>query len=285
MYRFWDPVIRTLLEKLQPKGVVEIGSGEGQNTLKLSEFCREHDARLSVIDPEPKFDITPCAEMLGERFMMHRAPSLEAIAELGRFDIIFVDGDHNWYTVFSELELIEGRSQALGQPFPVTLLHDIAWPYGRRDVYYDPATIPEEFRQPYRTAGVLPGVDELIEGGGLNRDLYHAAHENGERNGVLTAVEDFLKERESLNFLELPVLHGLGVVVPGSLKTRNEEAHEFVRSLAAPEPVVEILRIVEERRLQSDLESRDARHELVKTQRRLRTSNEAGAAGSNKRAG
>ncbi|RCW50889.1 hypothetical protein DFP97_10281 [Paenibacillus prosopidis] len=30
--------------------------------------------------------------------------------------------------------------------------------------------------------------------GGFNPTAHHAIHENGHRNGVLTAIEDFLKE-------------------------------------------------------------------------------------------
>ncbi len=49
------------------------------------------------------------------------------------------------------------RPQDAGTPLPVLILHDVGWPYGRRDLYYTPETIPEEFRQPYEQAGMLPG--------------------------------------------------------------------------------------------------------------------------------
>ena len=77
--------------------------------------------------------------------------------------MVLIDGDHNWYTVLSELETIERLCDERGQGFPLVLLHDIGWPYGRRDLYYDPASIPEEHRKPYDKKGMLPGVPGLVE--------------------------------------------------------------------------------------------------------------------------
>ncbi len=65
---------------------------------------------------------------------------------------MFLDGDHNWYTVFHELRLIEEHCQRNERLFPLVLLHDLGWPYGRRDLYYNPETIPAEYRQPYARA-------------------------------------------------------------------------------------------------------------------------------------
>ena len=46
-------------------------------------------------------------------------------------------------------------------------MHDVGWPYGRRDLYYAPEQIPEEFRQPYRRAGHAAGNE------GAARDRRH----------------------------------------------------------------------------------------------------------------
>ena len=74
------------------------------------------------------------------------------------------------------------------------ILHDVCWPYGRRDLYYVPERIPAEFRQPYRWAGMRPGQSELVGNAGMNRDMANAEHEGGPRNGVMTAVDDFVAE-------------------------------------------------------------------------------------------
>ena len=64
-----------------------------------------------------------------------------------------IDGDHNYYTVSEELRLIAER--AGNEQMPLLLFHDVSWPHGRRDDYFDPSQIPEDMRQP------------IAEGGGL----------------------------------------------------------------------------------------------------------------------
>ena len=54
-------------------------------------------------------------------------------------------------------------ASSAGGRLPVMILHDVAWPYGRRDLYYDPATIPEEFRQPYAQKGIAMGRSTLVQ--------------------------------------------------------------------------------------------------------------------------
>ena len=67
------------------------------------------------------------------------------------------------------------------------------WPYGRRDLYYQPDTIPAEFRHPFAEKGIVRGQSRLAEVGGLNsRNYQNALEEGGPKNGVLTAIEDFL---------------------------------------------------------------------------------------------
>ena len=76
-----------------------------------------------------------------------------------------VDGDHNWYTVVNELRLIAATSAGAGEPLPVLICHDVGWPYGRRDLYYAPEQIPEEYRQPWAQQGACaPAGAEVVPG-------------------------------------------------------------------------------------------------------------------------
>jgi hypothetical protein len=125
-----------------------------------------------------------------------------------------VDGDHNWYTVYNELKQLEEVHGDNPLHQPVIFAHDLSWPYGRRDLYYNPDNIPAEFRQPYANMGMLPNKSELIEGRGMNCNLHNATHEGGPRNGVLTGVEDYLAEsRLDWHFLHLPLYYGLGILI------------------------------------------------------------------------
>jgi hypothetical protein len=85
-------------------------------------------------------------------------------------DAVFLDVDHNWYTVYHELKLLENTALKGGSPPPMIALHDVDWPDTRRDMYYDPDSIPDAHRQPHRRLGVAPGETELIAGG-MNSDL------------------------------------------------------------------------------------------------------------------
>ena len=75
-------------------------------------------------------------------------------------DAALIDGDHNWYTVYHEMKAIAEVARANGAPLPVMILHDVGWPYGRRDLYYAPDTIPEECRQPYAQKGMVAGPQQ-----------------------------------------------------------------------------------------------------------------------------
>ena len=219
MKRFWDAVIGPVLRATGPKSIVEVGSDKGENTANLLAFCEETDAVLHVVDPVPKYDVAEWQDRYGGRFVFHKALSLDAIPEIDGLDLVLLDGDHNWYTVYNELKAIEARCSELGRPFPLVMLHDIDWPFGRRDLYYDPETIPEAYRKPHDSKGMRPETAELLEEGGINRNLQKATVEGGPRNGVFTGIEDFLDETEAkLGFVRVPGFHGLGMLVPTHLE-------------------------------------------------------------------
>src|SRR4029078_9480454 len=99
----------------------------------------------------------------------------------------------------------------------VTVLHDVGWPYGRRDLCYAPDAIPDAFRLPHKCEGLEPDSGAPAAHGGLNAHLNNAIYEHNVRNGVRTAVEDFLAETDrELVFRTIPGQNGLGVLGPGT---------------------------------------------------------------------
>ena len=217
------------MEAVQPQTIVEIGSDQGGNTVNLLEFCGRTGATLHVIDPAPKYEASKWQDEHDEHLVFHEALSLNALPSIGDFDVVLIDGDHNWYTVFNELRTIERLCEERAREFPLVLLHDVGWPYGRRDLYYDPDSIPEEHRKPHDKKGMLPGTPDLVEEGGLNRHLNNALHETGPENGVLTAVEDFLgASRFELDLLVLPGIHGLGILTPLPLRQKHPDLERLL---------------------------------------------------------
>ena len=209
VFRFIAPLAR----KSGWKSVCEIGASHGQTT---DELLKLPIATYTVIDP--CFDEDLAAKYRADhRVTVQRMNSLNALTfpELLQpaypFDCILIDGDHNWYTVFNELRLI--HEHGLLRPGGFIFLHQICWPYARRDLYYQPNTIPAEFRHPYANRAILPGQSQLGGESGLNAHLANAVEEGGPRNGVLTAIEDFLAQHANeYRFYAVKTEHGLGVL-------------------------------------------------------------------------
>ena len=214
MFPFWQDIVAPIIEAARAERVVEIGALRGENTeLMLRRLGPE--VELHVIDPLPDFDPTEHEERFAGQYVFHRDLSVNVLNDLPPMDVALIDGDHNWYTVFTELTMLADVARRAGAPLPVMVLHDVGWPYGRRDLYYDPSNIPAEHVQPWRRAGIRPGNVHLMPGaGGLNPSLANAEIEGGPRNGVMTGVDDFIAEYDRpLRRVFLPTYFGLAIVV------------------------------------------------------------------------
>ncbi len=235
MLAFWPDVIRPLLTLQEPRVIVEIGSESGKTTARLLELAHDIDATVHAVDPAPGFDAEAWEERHGGRFVMHRQPSLSALPTLPAMDAVLIDGDHNWYTVFNELTMVEQLALDRAAPQPLVLLHDVAWPYGRRDLYYAPETIPEEHRQPFARKGISPTSSALVDGG-YNAHLCNALEEGGAKNGVLTAVEDYLAStRHEFMVARIPAVFGLAVLLPREMAADKPALGHLLSSWCVPE--------------------------------------------------
>ena len=207
---YWvNKVINRYCDDFGYQSICEIGSSRGEATDKL---LISGGRKLTVIDPCLDADLCGKYEN-SKRVTICKGLSLEFIPKLPEvFDCIMIDGDHNWFTVFNELKEIE-RRQLLRNGGTV-FFHDVGWPYGRRDLYYQPDQIPSAFRHCYARKGMIHGRSELVSNGGRNSALCNAVIEGGERNGVLTAIEDFIKQAcEEYLFFKFNEEDGLGVLV------------------------------------------------------------------------
>jgi Methyltransferase domain len=200
-------IIVPCLDAVRPRSVVEIGAYAGDVTRLLLDWSMSSGARITAIDPFPEDALVRLAEERPELELI-RKTSHEALADMDPPDVAIIDGDHNYYTVSTELRLLERGAD--GQ-LPLLLMHDVCWPHGRRDSYFSPELIPEDHRQSMAEGvGLYPG-EPGVRAGGLPYH-YTAKREGGPRNGVLTAVEDFVDEREELQLAIVPAFFGLGVV-------------------------------------------------------------------------
>ena len=260
MQRFWETVIEPVLDAVRPGVVVEIGSDQGGNTENLLGFCRRTGATLHVIDPAPGYDAAEWQREHDGRLVFHKDLSLNALPRIEAFDAVLIDGDHNWYTVLHELKMIEDLCDARSRGFPLVMLHDAGWPYGRRDLYYAPETIPEEYRKPHAKKGMLPGIPSLVEEGGLNQHLQNAVLENEPRGGVLTAIEDFLGRTDHrLDLTRIPGIHGLAILVPARLREENATLGSLLENLRFSPFVTGYVEAVEKARLDDQIRQQEER--------------------------
>ena len=198
------------LDLVGARYVVEIGGEGGIFTQELLSWAERHEARICCIDPAPSDVLVGMMQesAVGE---LRRDRSITALAEMEPADVYLVDGDHNHYTVSHELRAIEA---ATGDRYPLVFLHDVGWPWGRRDLYYDPQSIPADARHPYSyEKGVTVGVPGVVDYGFRGEGEFACAlEEGGPANGVLTAVEEFLADHPELELRRVPCIFGLGVL-------------------------------------------------------------------------
>ena len=225
MEKLWNIIIKPIIEGINSKIIVEIGSEDGTNTKNILEYCQNNNAHMIAIDPFPNFDLDEFKAKYGDKFIFYQDLSLNILSSLKDYDTILIDGDHNWYTVYNELKIIERNFKE--EDFPLIFLHDVGWPYARRDLYYNPNNIPSQFRQPAKKLGIIPDETALKESGGLNAGLCNAVKENNEKNGVLTGVEDFIKESQlEFSFEIVDAFFGLGI-----LYIKNEQTDKIVKKV------------------------------------------------------
>jgi len=205
------------LELAEARHIVEIGAEFGGMSQLLADYATMAGGSLTSIDPSPRPEFLA---WVGQSDVVTHvaAPSLDVIDGLAAVDAWVIDGDHNYYTVSHELQAIDRVCARDGAPL-LAFLHDTSWPAGRRDMYYAPDRIPAEYLHAHTFgAGTLLDHVDLVPGQGFRggTDWAMANRSGGPRNGVLTAVEDFIADKlatgRALAFAHIPAVFGLGVL-------------------------------------------------------------------------
>ena len=204
------PVILPALECAGARRIVEVGVEGGGMTAVLRDYAARVDGTVTGIDPFPS-PAAAAAYAADARLTLVAAHSPAALAGLDPADAYLLDGDHNHWTVLGELRAV---AAAAGGGHPLVFVHDLGWPAGRRDQYYDPTALPAEVVRPYTyTQGVRIGSTTTVDGGFRGEGAFAwAIEEGGPANGVRTAVEDFVAEHPRYRLTFVPSVFGLGVV-------------------------------------------------------------------------
>jgi hypothetical protein len=226
----FDEIIFAALDRIKPTSVLEIGSETGVFSKRLFDHCEATGAQLVIAEPFPTPELI---ERAVSKSCLHlfAGKSLDLLAQW-RCDseVVLIDGDHNYHTVLGELGLIDEGWRERGVR-GVIFLHDVGFPCGRRDCYYDPSAIPEAARHPHRyDRGVTLDSDALIAGGFRGEGAFAwAEHDGGPENGVLTAVEDFMRDHPDYVYRSVDAVFGLGALTLRDSATDHAVADIFAR--------------------------------------------------------
>jgi hypothetical protein len=260
MNRFWDRYTGPIIREVAPSRIVEIGADLAWNTRHLLAYCRQNGAFIDVVDTVPSPDLMrTLAEYGPGEYALHVAKSVDAIPRLTPADIVMLDGDHNYRTVYAELSAFWLTAHSQGRVMPIILAHDCAWPYARRDMYYNPDDFTDGERHPYAYQGMLPGVRELVEDG-MNGTLANALVEGGPQNGVLTAIEDFVAAHDDIRLWTLPFFNGLGMIIPELRLTDGLRA--LIESFYTPDALITACQEIEAYGMRSRAEMLTERKKL-----------------------
>lgn len=186
------------------RAVVEVGVESGQVSSLYADLGA---ASVHCVEPAPGEELRAVLAA-DPRLNLVEGPSPDVLGDVPPADLYVLDGDHNYAVVRRELAWIMANA-----PDAVIVLHDVLWPCGRRDFYYQPSVLPPEDTHPASADGPTVWHDDLTPAGFVGDGVFTvAAHAGGERNGVLTAVEDALADAPGWRFAIVPAVFGFGVL-------------------------------------------------------------------------
>ena len=200
--------LKKCLDVIKPKSITEIGIEGGKFSKYLLQYAEDNSITYRGVEPYPSDEIKELVFSFNQKLFPLTSLD-ERVTEALSSDVIFVDGDHNYYTVLNELKSIYTQNKDA-----MVFLHDVSWPCARRDQYYSPDNLSVDDVHEYTfEGGIVPGQTGIQEIGFSGAGQYaYAVEEGGDRNGVRTAIDDFLKDNPEYKYIELLSVFGLGIV-------------------------------------------------------------------------
>ena len=193
MYSYYNlDIIPIILNRFKVNHVIISGLDDKSTINLILEYCDNNNASYTAIDFKDNFD----------KEFIHDY-TLNILPDLRDYDAIFLNDDPNWYTVYNELNIIHKNNLE----FPLVFICHNLFPHKRRDSYINPDIIPQEFRNEFSKKLEYSNVS-------IQDGFYHAINENTPKNGVLTAINDFLTENPSIGIMEIKLLNGITILYP-----------------------------------------------------------------------
>lgn len=219
------PIYEPIIKALKPSSIVEIGADQSENSLNILKLSETLNFKIKIVDTQPITSEELAAHNNVEFF---QARSIDFLNKSSASEIYFVDGDHNYQTLNTELNLIA----TLNKETPnVMFLHDTCWPHAYRDMYYDVSTLDTPpLNEISETGGPILWQEELDpKGHHHNGGFPFSKKEGGAKNGLQPAVNDFLNENKEYSSLFIPAFYGLTILWKDN--ALNEETKSCISNL------------------------------------------------------
>jgi predicted O-methyltransferase YrrM len=162
--------VKSRLLTIDNPNVLEIGTDKGVTFITLAYFLTRTKEKFSItgidvyVREELKLMLNNIDLFTGQEILIYEENSLNVLPTLfEQFDVVMLDGDHNYYTVSKELELLEPLMKSTG----IIVVDDYSGKWSEKDLWYGER---EEYNniksttQPIETEkhGVKAAVDDHI---------------------------------------------------------------------------------------------------------------------------
>jgi len=173
-YHGYIPFIKHTLSKIQFPKILEVGLDKGITTIPIIAFlCRAHEKfkfiGIDVLLQESLLiTLQNIDKLQTQEVTLCQGSSLNVLPKLietsNKFDIILLDGDHNYYTVSKELSYIE----ELSNENTIVIIDDYHGRWSERDLWYSERDGFEKISDATKKVetdkhGVKPAVDEFLK--------------------------------------------------------------------------------------------------------------------------
>lgn len=158
----------------KPPKVLEVGTDRGVTLIPLAvAMASAHNSFLYLgVDVNVQESLSLTLKNLGDQIntnvFLHQANSLDLLPKLieqgMKFDVILLDGDHNYHTVAKEMTYLD----ALLEPDGFAVIDDYDGKWSERDLWYADRPGYEDNQMTTKPVdtdkhGVKPAVDEWLE--------------------------------------------------------------------------------------------------------------------------
>lgn len=184
-------IVNKVLDNTDSKKIILIGCKNEKLFDFILKYIKSNSGELILIEPQLKVNINKFITEDISNFTLLKQDSLKILENFKEYDAIFLDGNPNWYTLFTELRIIEKNCNK----FPLIFVCNSIFPNERRDTYYYFDNIPSNYI--HINSKKLIISEDLIDKSKkivIEDENYHAIYSNSQKNGVLTAIEDYIQK-------------------------------------------------------------------------------------------